>query len=248
MSARPASAPEIRVLHRDDWFLVLEKPSGIATTSPDGAPALTSLAQALDPGAPRLHPSSRLDAEVSGVVIFARTREATQHLLAAREHGAYARVYVALSAAAPAPPAGDWRGAIGLDARDPRKRVVVEGGRQAEAARPAHTRYRVVAQRERAALLRLEPQTGRTHQLRVHAARAGVPLLGDRHYGGAQRVVLGDGRVLSVRRTMLHCMRVSVPAPGGVGVLVFEAEPPEEMLAVWRGVGGEDFAAALAER
>jgi hypothetical protein len=39
-----------------------------------------------------------------------------------------------------------------------------------------------------------------------------------------------------------------VPAPGGVGVLVFEAEPPEEMLAVWRGVGGEDFAAALAER
>jgi hypothetical protein len=61
-------------------------------------------------------------------------------------------------------------------------------------------------------------------------------------------VVLGDGRVLSVRRTMLHCMRVSVPAPGGVGVLVFEAEPPEEMLAVWRGVGGEDFAAALAER
>ena len=233
------SADAIGVLHRDAWFLVLEKPSGLATTSPDGGLTLTRLAHEIDPQAPRLHPSSRLDAEVSGLVVFARTREATQHLLAARKAAAYARVYVALAATAPADATGDWRGAIALDARDPRKRAVVGDGRASVGAREAHTRYRVVTRLAPAALLRLEPQTGRTHQLRVHAAHAGLPLLGDRHYGGAQRVVLGDGRVLGVRRTMLHCLCVTIPAPHGATTLRFEAAPPADMQTLWRALGGE---------
>src|SRR6476620_4176196 len=117
-----ASPPEIRVLHRDDSFLVVAKPSGVPTTSPNRQTTLVSLVQALDPRAPRLHPSSRLDAEVSGVVIFARTAAATEHLLAARKAGAYARVYFGLAARAPEPSAGEWRGAIAHDPRDTRKR------------------------------------------------------------------------------------------------------------------------------
>jgi 23S rRNA-/tRNA-specific pseudouridylate synthase len=232
--------PAIRVLHRDIGFLVLEKPSGLATTSPKADEVtLTSLAHEIDPRAPLLHPSSRLDAEVSGVVVFARTGNATKHLLAARKAGSYLREYIGLAAKAPLPPAGDWHGAIALDPRDPRKRTVAAASAATAGARESHTRYQTAAQLDAAVLLRMQPQTGRTHQLRVHAAHAGVPLLGDRHYGGVQRVVLADGRVLSVRRTMLHCLRVSVPAPDGNGVLRFEAEPPADMQTLWRALGGD---------
>jgi RluA family pseudouridine synthase len=232
-----ATVAEVTVLHRDALFLVLNKPSGLATTSPAAAsPTLVEAARALDPQAPRLHPSSRLDAEVSGVVIFARTREATEHLLAARRDGTYQRAYVALAAVAPEPRQGQWRAAIGIDPRDRRKRTAVADA--AAGARASCTHYRTLSQQKACALLWLEPQTGRTHQLRVHAAHAGVPLLGDRHYGGAMRVVLADGRVLSVRRTMLHCMRVRVPDPRGGDALCFEAPPPSEFAALWAALGG----------
>lgn len=235
-----ASPPELRVVHRDESFLVVAKPSGIPTTSPNDETTLVSLVQALDPRAPRLHPSSRLDAEVTGVVIFARTAAATEHLLAARKAGAYERVYFGLAARAPEPDAGEWRGAIAHDPRDARKRRVAT---QAEGdAQPARTLYRTALQLEHAVLLELRPQTGRTHQLRVHAAHAGVPLLGDRHYGGSQRITLSDGRVLALRRTMLHCRRVTVPAIAGNGVLVFADDPPPDMQALWTNLGGDSLA------
>lgn len=234
-----ANRPEVRVLHRDASFLVVAKPSGVPTTSPNDETTLVSLVQALDPRAPRLHPSSRLDAEVSGVVIFARTAAATEHLLAARKAAAYERVYFGLAARAPEPAEGEWRGAIAHDPRDARKRrVVAEGEGDAQ---HAHTLYRVALQLERAVLLELGPQTGRTHQLRVHAAHAGVPLLGDRHYGGEPRVTLGDGRVLAVRRTMLHCRRVTVPAMSGSDALVFADDPPPDMQALWTSLGGDSL-------
>jgi 23S rRNA-/tRNA-specific pseudouridylate synthase len=235
-----ASSPEVRVLHRDDAFLVVAKPSGVPTTSPGDETTLVTLVQALDPRAPRLHPSSRLDAEVSGVVIFARTAAATQHLLDARKAGAYERVYLGLAARAPEPDAGEWRGAIAHDPRDARKRRVAAQGEGD--AQLAHTLYRTALRLEHAALLELRPQTGRTHQLRVHAAHAGVPLLGDRHYGGSQRITLSDGRTIAVRRTMLHCRRVTVPAISGSGVLVFAEDPPADMQALWTSLGGNSLA------
>jgi 23S rRNA-/tRNA-specific pseudouridylate synthase len=230
------AASDVEVLFRDARFLVLNKPAFLPTTGPGAGETLVQRARALDPRAPKLHPSSRLDAEVTGVVVFARTREAIQHLLAARRAGAYLRGYIALAAAEPVPPAGDWRAPIALDRRDPRKRVEATAG--APRALPAHTRYRTLQALARAALLWLEPQTGRTHQLRVHAAAAGCALLGDRPYGGATRVVLDDGSVVSARRTLLHCARVSVPDPAGGAALRFEAALPEDMLQVWRALGG----------
>jgi 23S rRNA pseudouridine1911/1915/1917 synthase len=233
------ATPEVVVLHRDDWFLVLCKPSGLPTTSPSDGHSLVRLAHELDPGAPRLHPSSRLDAEVTGVVVFARTTQAIEHLLAARASGSYSRGYLALTAAAPTPRSGEWRAAIAVDPRDPRKRSAVR--EDAADARVAHTLYRTLAEGPKRAALWLEPQTGRTHQLRVHAAHAGTPLLGDRHYGGAARVVLEDGSVVALRRTMLHCARVSVPVPGGGHALRFEAAPPLDLLAAWSALGGAPF-------
>jgi 23S rRNA-/tRNA-specific pseudouridylate synthase len=239
---KAASPSDVRVLHRDESFLVVAKPSGVPTTSPADETTLVRLVQALDPRAPRLHPSSRLDAKISGVVIFARTAAATEHLLAARKAGAYVRVYFGLAARAPEPSHGEWRGAIAHDPRDARKRRVAAEGEGEGDAQHAHTLYRTALQLEPAVLLELRPQTGRTHQLRVHAAHAGVPLLGDRHYGGAQRITLGDGRVLAVRRTMLHCRRVTVPAMTGSGELAFADDPPADMQALWTSLGGDSLA------
>jgi RluA family pseudouridine synthase len=222
MSARATSSQTwlergVEVVHRDASLLVLCKPSGLATTSPnEREDTLVKAAQGLDPEAPRLHPSSRLDAEVSGLVTFARTPEATRYLLDAREQGAYRRAYVGLVAHAPTADEGVLDGAIGIDPRDARKRrVAPEGERN---ARPSRTHYRVLVRTPDAALLWLEPITGRTHQLRVHLAHAGWPLLGDRPYGGAPRVVLSDGAVLGARRVMLHCFALRLPALRSSGI------------------------------
>lgn len=238
------SAACVRVLHRDDDLLVLYKPSGLPTTSPDGKRCLTEVAAKLDPDAPRLHASSRLDAEVTGLVTFARTTRAIEALLHARSQGRYERFYLALTAAAPEQNQGSWTWPIDRDPRDPRKRVARDdAARSMPRAREALTHYHVLSRQPLIALWLLRPMTGRTHQLRVHAARAGFPLLGDRHYGGAMQRTLNDGRVLRAPRVMLHCAHVRVPAPerggGGTQLLDFEAEVPDDFRRLWLALGGE---------
>lgn len=233
----PRNVAPPRVLYRDAHLLVLDKPSGLPTTRPDPGPSLVRAARELDPDAPRLHPSSRLDVEVTGVVTFARTERATAHLLAVREAGRYERGYLALAARAPEPPSGEWSAAIGIDPRDRTLRRVAADA--AAGSKPARSGYRVLWQRPGCAALWLEPRTGRTHQLRVHAAHAGSPIYGDRAYGGASRLVLPDGSVIAARRTLLHCARVRVPAVEGDTLLVLQAELPADMLAFARAAGGE---------
>lgn len=217
MDARAWQERGVEVVHRDDSLLVLCKPSGLSTTSPNPREdTLVKAAEALDPEAPRLHPSSRLDAEVSGLVTFARTAEATRYLLDAREQGLYRRAYVGLVVKAPDADEGLFDGAIGMDPRDPRKRRVAPASETN--ARPSRTRYRVLVRTPHAALVWLEPITGRTHQLRVHLAHAGSPLLGDRPYGGSPRVILDDGSALAARRVMLHCFALRLPALRSSGV------------------------------
>lgn len=230
-------SPDVRVAYRDAHLLVLDKPSGIPSTAPDERPSLTRIARQLDPSAPRLHPSSRLDAEVTGLVTFARTRRATEHLLRARRQHRYHRVYLGLCAATPDPPQGVWEAPIAIDPRDKRKRMAGPGA----GAKTAQTGYCVSAVAAHGVLLKLEPQTGRTHQLRVHAMAAGVPLLGDRPYGGEPRVVLPDGRVLRAARVMLHCAALELPAIEG-GALRISAPAHADMAALWQALGGDPLA------
>lgn len=247
-------APEVEVAHRDAHLLVLRKPAGLATTSPDpSAECLASIARRLDPEAPKMHPSSRLDRDVTGLVTFARTERAIEALLAARREGRYARTYVALVAGAPAEAAGRWTWSIAIDPRDARHRVALDPPADGEAARgeraqAASSRWerRAIAGDGAQALLALYPETGRTHQLRVHAARAGHPILGDVAYGGAQRVVLADGRVVSARRVMLHCARLALPdVARGEGEIVLRSAVPDDMARAWVGVGGDRAALAI---
>lgn len=222
----------VRILHREDDFVAVDKPAGIPTIADHGgqAHALVALvAKTLDVPDSTVHPTSRLDRGVSGVVLLALTPAGRERLAAVRAQGKYARRYVAIAAGVPSPDVGSWTEAIGR-AKDPRKRVV--GGREAT---DAETRYRVVARTERATLLALDPITGRTHQLRVHASHAGAPLLGDRDYGGPTRWTLKSGKSVAFDRIALHCARVMVE-----GVEAIAAEIPETLRAWWGAAEGDD--------
>jgi 23S rRNA-/tRNA-specific pseudouridylate synthase len=237
------SADQLCVVYRDAHFLALEKPSGIATTAPDGGPSLFALAQELDREAPQLHPLSRLDTQVTGLVVFARSVAANAGVLAARKQGRLLRRYLGLVAAASLPASGAWRWAIGLDRRDPRKRCALPPEASGQGTKQAHTEYAVRASSAALAALDLFPQTGRTHQLRVHAAAAGAPLLGDVAYGGTKRLTLDNGRILSAERVMLHCAYVRLPHPDpGQRELELSSTPPGDMQQLWRASAGDPSA------
>lgn len=229
--------PNVEIVHRDEHLLVLWKPSGLPTTSPDDGPCLVNVAKELDPDAERMHPSSRLDAEVTGLVTFARTSRAIDVLKTARERGTYKRLYLGLVEREPNPPSGDWRAAIAIDPKDPRRRVVATGPASPH-VKNAHTRYSVRARAAHGVLLNLWPQTGRTHQLRVHTAHAGISLIGDVHYGGKKHITTPDGRVHLARRTMLHCFELELPGVAAREPLKLRARMPRDFETLWVSLGG----------
>ncbi len=234
------TAAQLQVVYRDAHFLALAKPPGIASTAPDAAPSLFGLARELDPHAPQLHPLSRLDTQVSGLLVFARDELANRLVLAARREGRLLRRYLALTQHAPEPPAGEFHASIGLDPRDPKKRRALPEGAAGIGVKSAHTRYRVRVRSGPIVAVDMWPVTGRTHQLRVHAAHAGTPLLGDVAYGGTKRVGLASGRILSAGRVMLHCAELRLPHPDPArGELRLSLDVPEDMERLWRAAGGE---------
>jgi 23S rRNA-/tRNA-specific pseudouridylate synthase len=229
----------VRVLVRDEDLVAVEKPAGMPTIA-DHAGASQALvaatARALGIDATRIHPTSRLDRDVSGVVVFALTKGARERLARARAEGAYERRYFALAAAPPDPDRGVWNAPIGR-AKDPRLRAA-----RGHEAIPAQTLYAACGGACRGiTLLALSPITGRTHQIRVHAADAGIPLLGDPAYGGMARVTLPSGRVLVPGRIALHAARVAVPGACGER-LVAISSVPAALAELWSALGGEPAA------
>jgi 23S rRNA pseudouridine955/2504/2580 synthase/23S rRNA pseudouridine1911/1915/1917 synthase len=101
------------------------------------------------------------------------------------------------------------------------------------------TRYDTIATQAGGTLLAVEPQTGRTHQIRVHMAHVGAPLMGDELYGGSRAVVLPSGSVRRLGRVALHAAWVQVQASKGQPWRV-EAPIPEDLRELWRVLGGED--------
>lgn len=243
-----APRPEalIQVLRRVDGVIAVHKPAALPTEPDESGNdcVLRQLAEALklDPG--ELLAVSRLDVGVSGVLLVASDARARARLLQERARGGLRRRYVALACGVPAPERGEWRDSLGRGGGG--KRVV-----DARGGRSAHTRYRVVAtagavSRERPAtsLLALSPVTGRTHQLRVHAAAHGAPLLGDRKYSGPARMTLGSGRVESLPRILLHAASVEWGAPGARERVV--SEPGTDFLEAWLALGGDAGALSRA--
>jgi 23S rRNA-/tRNA-specific pseudouridylate synthase len=223
------------VIWEREGLLACSKPAGIPTVADHGGAshALVALAaESVGRNGTELLVTSRLDREVSGVVVFALNAEAEGRLRTARDEGRYSRRYVAIAACASIDEGVHlWEAPIGAG-KDPRHRAAF--GPDAKAAQ---TRWMVVARAGGFVMLAVEPQTGRTHQIRVHASHAGAPLFGDRDYGGPTRTTLDDGRVVALARIALHAARVSVPDARGEPLLAVAPVPPE-LMRVWAELGG----------
>jgi 23S rRNA pseudouridine1911/1915/1917 synthase len=230
----------VDVVYEDPHLLVVYKPAGLATTAPGGRDCLVARLERARGGA--LHPTSRLDAEVTGLVTMARTKRAIAALRDARASGRYGRGYLAIASGAPSPREGTWEASIAIDPREPRLRIAVEAGAAGQRVQRARTHYAIRECTEHACALWLTPHTGRTHQLRVHAAHAGVPLVGDLRYGGPKRIVLADGRVVSAKRVLLHCAWLHLPCVEGDGMLSLSAPVPDDLRSSWAALGGSESA------
>ncbi|MBM3486412.1 MAG: RluA family pseudouridine synthase, partial [Alphaproteobacteria bacterium] len=177
------------IVYEDDDLLVLDKPAGLVVHPAPGNPAGT-LVNALIAhcgaglsgigGVRRPGIVHRLDKDTSGLMVVAKTDRAHQGLAGQFKAHSLARAYLAVVWGLPAPPTGTIEGAIGRDPRD-RKRMAVVAG---ERGKPALTRYRVLRRLGPAALVECRLATGRTHQIRVHLAERGHPVVGDPLYGG----------------------------------------------------------------
>jgi 23S rRNA-/tRNA-specific pseudouridylate synthase len=241
-AARAAGDRTPRILVRRGGIVAAYKPAHVATVPDHRGSAGTLLDEVAKlVGGPRkeIHVTSRLDVGVSGVVTFALDEASRATLTRAREEGRYRRHYIAVASRVPVPAQGEWSDPIGRD-RDPRKRRV--DGRDAS---PAKTAYQVHATAGSAALLALEPETGRTHQIRVHASHAGCALYGDAVYGGPTRIISTTGSVTAVDRIALHAAWVEIVCGGGEPFRA-DAEIPEDLATIWAACGGDSSAFGAA--
>ncbi len=214
------------VLYRDEALLVLNKPPGLAVQGGSGERRhLDGLLDALRFGfAERPRLVHRLDKETSGVLVVARTAAAAAQLARVFREGSAKKIYWALVAGVPKPE----EGRIDL----PLLKGQGEGGERVrpdrEEGKRALTLYRVLdSAGRRASFLLLVPQTGRTHQLRVHCAFLGAPILGDKKYGGEASEIAG---LPPSQGLHLHARAIEIPRPSG-GILRVSAPLPPHMRA-----------------
>ena len=223
LSERDSQEIQSLVIHRDDWVIALNKPSGLAVQGGSGTERhVDGLLDGLRFGFedwPRL--VHRLDKDTSGLLLIARTGQAAKRLSESFRDRETEKLYWAVVVGVPP----KMEGAIDLPlakrpgARD-RETMQVDH----EEGQKALTHFKVMDRAgHRAALMALWPRTGRTHQLRVHCAEIGCPILGDRKYGGEEALL---SAVADSRRLHLHARRLTLPHPSGKGTLRLQAEPP----------------------
>ena len=236
-------APEpiaLNIVHEDATVIVIDKPAGLVVHPGAGNPRST-LQNALlhhDPSLARLPRAGivhRLDKQTSGLLVVARTAEAHARLTRALADHAVARVYEAVAIGVMTA-GGTVNAPIDRHPVD-RLRMAVRGD-----GREAVTHYRVIERFRAHTHVRVELETGRTHQIRVHLAHAGFPLVGDALYGKRLVIPRGatprlDAALRGFRRQALHAARLAFEHPDGRGRVEFAAPlPPDfvELLAALR--------------
>jgi len=232
--ARRRARSSLPLLHEDSHLLVVDKPAGLLSvpSAPDAADEDTAVARVRDyvrhlrPRRPYVGLVHRLDRDTSGALVFALDPETRDALRALFRHHHIERRYLALVAGAPR---GE-RGEVDLALRDE-----YEGGRRGvarpgEASRPALTRWRVVERFPGAGLLEVELETGRQHQIRVHLAHVGMPVLGDGVYGKDVRAPV------AVRRQMLHARQIGFTHPATGRPLRVESPLPPDFQKALSGL------------
>jgi 23S rRNA pseudouridine1911/1915/1917 synthase len=213
----------LAILFEDPHLLAVAKPAGVLTQGrPGGEPALeAAVRRHLDPDAPAtcyLGTVHRLDRPVSGVIVWAKTPKAARRLAEQFAGREAQKQYWAIVAGTPAAAAGVWDDWLCVE--DTGLGIVQVCSRLAPRAQRALTRFRTAGARRLppgASWLRLWPETGRTHQLRVQAASRGLPIRGDRAYGSKEpfpRGIALHARSLTLRHPILrHPMTFAAPVP-----------------------------------
>lgn len=209
---------DFEILFEDGAFLVIRKEAGLLSQKNErGEPGLTELLPSRTGSS--VFPVHRLDRETGGAMVFAKTEKAAAALSAAIREGRFQKEYLALLTKPPAAPEGTLEHLLFYD----RKRgKVFPVTRERKGVKKARLRYQTVSAREGLTLVRVFPETGRTHQIRVQFAAAGSPLAGDRRYGG------GEGMLC------LFCRALSFPDPETGEERVFTLSPRGERWDLFR--------------
>lgn len=229
LKAEPLTVP---LLHSDPDVLVVNKPAGLVVHPGAGQPAGTLVNQLIsrfpellavgDPLRPGI--VHRLDRDTSGVMVVARSPSSYAWLVAQFAAQAVAKTYVALVDGTPAVERGVIDAPVG---RHPRRRTAMSVVRD---GKPAVTHFAVLEALGRYTLLQAIPETGRTHQIRVHLAAAGFPIVGDPQYGRASTLT-------GLNRTFLHAHTLGFAHPATRESVHFRAPLAPDLVAVLQQLG-----------
>ncbi|MFO7695801.1 MAG: RluA family pseudouridine synthase [Anaerolineae bacterium] len=223
-----SSAPALNFLYEDDALLVVDKPAGLVVHEASGhrgdtlvsvllaqRPAIATTG--MDPRRPGI--VHRLDRDTSGVLAVALSTASLTALQRQFRRREVAKQYLALVYGSPAPARAAIEAPIARDEANRARMAVSPEGRF------ARTEYEVLERLKEASLISVNLMTGRTHQIRVHMASIGYPVVGDRTYGRRREA-------LAVPRQMLHAQRLTLTHPVSGERMSFEAPVPADMLAV----------------
>ena len=233
----PQNIP-LDIVYEDQWLIIINKPPGLvvhpAPGHPDGTlvnALLYHCGEDLQDIGGRLRPGivHRLDRDTSGIMVVAKTGSAHSRLVESFKNREVEKTYLALVLGQPDRKEKWIDLPIGRHPRN-RKKMTCNAYR----GREARTFLRVLGEANKNAFLELKPHTGRTHQLRVHLAFTGTPILGDRVYARAPAATAAP-------RQMLHSFRLQLPHPFEGEKKEFSASPPADFQLTAREVGLEQY-------
>ncbi|MFQ6041513.1 MAG: RluA family pseudouridine synthase [Candidatus Poribacteria bacterium] len=239
--AQPEDIP-LEVLYEDDALIVINKPAGMVTHCAVGnysgtlvnailahCPDLSGIGGVQRPGI--VH---RLDKDTSGVLVVAKTDLAHQSLAAQFQEHRVKKIYLALLCGIPAQDSGTIIAPIGRSLRN-RKKMAVTDIRSREAI----THFKVIKRYDGFSLVEVMPETGRTHQIRVHFSHIGHPIVGDQVYGGGRKRAINEAHSPKLKRIMAQLNRQALHAhilgflhPATEEYMEFIAPIPEDIQAV----------------